>query len=228
MNQMALTPAKRYFFRFNTSEVNAARRDLTAIFPHLMEQTSAPAAIVYRADSGGDSEMDEFRAVAARSAAAARIPELGVTIGEAATSVLLRSTEPFQTSRVNDERFANLPEFLQFGIATLLIFPLRTTDSILGFLTLGRTSIEPFEPQTIQSALPLAQLATAVLERDALHAALRERKLVERAKGLIQRRRRLSEEDAYHFIRNQSRRARRPMAEVAEDIIAGAALRRTA
>jgi transcriptional regulator with GAF, ATPase, and Fis domain len=219
---------KRCFFRFNTSEVNVAKRELTAIFPPLMTQTRAHAALVYRADSGVDSEMEEFRAVAARSVTPARIPELGVTIGEAATSVLKRSTEPFQTSRVDDERFANLPEFLQFGITSLLILPLRTADSILGFLTLGRTSVEPFEPQAVQSALPLAHLTTAVLERDALHIALRERKLVERAKGLIQRRRRLSEEDAYHFIRNQSRRARRPMIEVAEDIISAAALRKTA
>jgi ANTAR domain len=228
MNQQPLTTAKRYFFRFNTGEVNAAKRDLAAILPQLMEQTRAHAAIVYRAESRGNSEADEFRAVAARSAATARIPELGVTVGDAASAVLRRSTQPFQTSRVNDERFTNLPEFLQFGIATLLIFPLRTADSLLGFLTLGRTSLEPFDPPAILSALPLAHLATAVLERDALRIALKERKLVERAKGLIQRHGRLSEEDAYLFLRNQSRRARRPMAEIAEDVIAGGALRRTA
>jgi transcriptional regulator with GAF, ATPase, and Fis domain len=228
MNQLPGTAAKRYFFRFNTGDIKAARRELAAILPPLMEQTHAHAAILYRADSRGDSGTDEFRAVAARSTANARIPELGVTIGEAPSSVLHRSTEPFQTSRVNDERFASLPDFLQFGIVTLLIFPLRTADSLLGFLTLGRTSHDPFDPLAVQCALPLAQLATAVFERDALRIALKERKLVERAKGLIQRRSRLSEEDAYLFLRNQSRRARRPMAEVAEDIIAGAGLRRTA
>jgi uroporphyrinogen-III synthase len=48
---------------------------------------------------------------------------------------------------------------------------------------------------------------------------LETRKLVERAKGILQQRHGLTEEDAYLRLRNQSRRLRKPMRELAEAII---------
>src|SRR5262249_5969465 len=48
---------------------------------------------------------------------------------------------------------------------------------------------------------------------------LEERKLVERAKGILQQKYNTSEEDAYFRLRNQSRRLRRPMRDLAEAII---------
>ena len=48
---------------------------------------------------------------------------------------------------------------------------------------------------------------------------LETRKLVERAKGILQHRYKLSEEEAYLRLRNESRRLRRPMKDLAEAII---------
>jgi uroporphyrinogen-III synthase len=48
---------------------------------------------------------------------------------------------------------------------------------------------------------------------------LETRKLVERAKGILQQRQSLTEEEAYLRLRNESRRLRRPMRELAEAII---------
>jgi AmiR/NasT family two-component response regulator len=43
--------------------------------------------------------------------------------------------------------------------------------------------------------------------------------LVERAKGILQQRHAITEEEAYLRLRNQSRRLRRPMKELAQAII---------
>ncbi len=48
---------------------------------------------------------------------------------------------------------------------------------------------------------------------------LETRKSVERAKGILQRRHNLTEEDAYLRLRNESRRLRRPMKDLAEAVI---------
>ena len=48
---------------------------------------------------------------------------------------------------------------------------------------------------------------------------LETRKLVERDKGILQHRYKLSEEEAYLRLRNESRRLRRPMKDLAEAII---------
>ncbi len=57
---------------------------------------------------------------------------------------------------------------------------------------------------------------------------LETRKLVERAKGILQQRHSLTEEEAYLRLRNESRRLRRPMKDLAEAIILAEDLSRKA
>jgi uroporphyrinogen-III synthase len=61
--------------------------------------------------------------------------------------------------------------------------------------------------------------AQALEEVATFKRQLEDRKLVERAKGIIQQKYSTTEEDAYFRLRNQSRRLRRPMRELAEAII---------
>ncbi len=56
-------------------------------------------------------------------------------------------------------------------------------------------------------------------ETQEMKRQLETRKLVERAKGILQQRHALSEEEAYLRLRNESRRLRRPMRDLAEAII---------
>ena len=57
---------------------------------------------------------------------------------------------------------------------------------------------------------------------------LETRKLVERAKGILRQRHSVTEEEAYLRLRNESRRLRRPMKELAEAIILAEDLSRKA
>jgi GAF domain-containing protein len=205
---------RRYFFRFNAADLCGANHDLRSVIDPLTALTGAEGAFVYRAGA----EADEFCVIAARTPSDPRIPAVGVTLSAEATALLRRV----------DERFSNLPEILEFGVRSLLIFPLRSADSVLGFLTLGRVVAQPFDAATIAAARPVARVIAAVLERDALQTALRERKLVERAKGVVQRARRVSEEEAYAFLRNRSRRTQRPLSEVADEVLRESLLRKTA
>jgi GAF domain-containing protein len=215
---------RRYFFRFNAADLCGANHDLRSVIDPLTALTGAEGAFVYRAGA----EADEFCVIAARTPSDPRIPAVGVTLSAEATALLRRGEEPLQTSAAVDERFSNLPEILEFGVRSLLIFPLRSADSVLGFLTLGRVVAQPFDAATIAAARPVARVIAAVLERDALQTALRERKLVERAKGVVQRARRVSEEEAYAFLRNRSRRTQRPLSEVADEVLRESLLRKTA
>ena len=56
-------------------------------------------------------------------------------------------------------------------------------------------------------------------EAQEMKRQLETRKVVERAKGILQQRYALTEEDAYLRLRNESRRLRRPMKDLAEAII---------
>ena len=54
---------------------------------------------------------------------------------------------------------------------------------------------------------------------DELKSTLRERKLIERAKGILMSRRHLSESEAFRLLQRQSQDRRIPMAKLAESII---------
>ena len=56
-------------------------------------------------------------------------------------------------------------------------------------------------------------------EKSALSDQLEARKLVERAKGILQREMKLSEEEAYRALQRQSQQMRKSMKEIAESVI---------
>ena len=68
------------------------------------------------------------------------------------------------------------------------------------------------------------QLQALRAEADAAKAQLHERKLVERAKGILMKTRKLSEEDAYRAMRRQAMDRKLKLSEVARQIIAVADL----
>ena len=70
------------------------------------------------------------------------------------------------------------------------------------------------------------ELARLESENTELSERLETRKLVERAKGILQRDLGISEEDAYLAIQRQSRHRRRPKRDVAEAILLADDLRR--
>jgi AmiR/NasT family two-component response regulator len=63
------------------------------------------------------------------------------------------------------------------------------------------------------------QNARLLEETQEMKRQLETRKVVERAKGILQMRHQLTEEQAYLRLRNESRRLRRPMRDLAEAII---------
>jgi GAF domain-containing protein len=71
----------------------------------------------------------------------------------------------------------------------------------------------------ISKSLLSEQNARLLEETQEMKRQLETRKLVERAKGILQHRQGLTEEEAYLRLRNESRRLRRPMRDLAEAII---------
>jgi response regulator NasT len=72
----------------------------------------------------------------------------------------------------------------------------------------------------IQTAVAQArEVHTLRKEVSALEITLRERKLIERAKGILMTRRGLSEPEAFRFLQRQSQDKRMPMAKLAESIV---------
>lgn len=141
-----------------------------------------------------------------------------------------------RTFSKDDPGFDSFPETTNSQIANLLAIPIRVESKMAGILTLCRKGPEPFGEGSVEvavkSAVALGEMER-VRELDALRARLRtarqenlllekrlaERKLMERAKGLLQIHHGWTEEDAYYHLRRTSRQQRTPMAVIAQRVI---------
>lgn len=208
----------RYYIRLDTSATEL-ESDFDLLLGTLNAQTRAGSATIYRFDEGGG----ELTAVALQSSARAAIRNAGISFTPDTSGWLFNLTEPSQGFATTDERFERFPECLQFGVETILVAPLRSAEKLLGVLTLGRVARQEFAPDEVGLARKTARLIGAVMERDDLRLRLRERKVIERAKGIIQQRNGLSEERAYLLLRRTSRRSGLPMFEIARQIIGAGA-----
>ena len=91
-------------------------------------------------------------------------------------------------------------------------------DGVIQYLLKPVTS--PALHAAIQTSLARARDLKAEREKvSELQLTLRDRKLIERAKGILMTRRHLSEPEAFRFLQRQSQDRRMPMAKLAESIV---------
>src|SRR5206468_11735819 len=85
--------------------------------------------------------------------------------------------------------------------------------------------VKPFREQDVVPAIALAmaryeELVAVRADADSLAQALADRKVIERAKGLLMEREKLSESDAFARLRKASQVSGRPLRVIAEAVIA--------
>jgi hypothetical protein len=204
----------RYYIRLDSATAET-ETDQALLLDVARLQTDSQAAVLYQVQP----EASTLVALTARSTVQARVKEVGVTLSPSASGWIESLTHPVQGSHAGEPNFERFPEVLQYQLKRLMVVPLRTKDDLLGLLTIGRFAETAFDPKAIEAAQRAGRLLTALFERDSLRQKLLERKLMERAKGILQERRAISEEEAYLLLRNNSRRRRLPMAELAREII---------
>jgi len=112
------------------------------------------------------------------------------------------------------------------GLRSLVAMPLIVKEEVIGVINCYTPSAHELTKEEIQLLSSIAHQAGLAIENTRLVAetlaaqkALETRKLVERAKGILQSEAKLTEEDAYKRIQQQSRRMRKPMKDIAEAII---------
>ena len=89
--------------------------------------------------------------------------------------------------------------------------------------------MKPVDPDDLAPAIAVARARfdewlDARRQRDMLELRLEERKIIERAKGLLMESRRLSERDAYRFLQKTSQDKNTPMVDLARKILLAAPL----
>jgi signal transduction protein with GAF and PtsI domain len=196
-----------------------------------VQVTDCDACLVYLMDR----ETNEIVLRASQVPHAAALGELRMKIGEGVTGWVAehKSVVALSEKASADPRFKKFPSLIEDTYEAFLSVPIVSSGQSIGVINVHHR--EPHAHSADEIALLVfigeqmggvvskslleEEKARLVEEKLAIQRQLEERKLVERAKGIIQQKYNTTEEEAYFRLRNQSRRLRRPMRELAEAII---------
>src|SRR5271170_2063757 len=127
-----------------------------------------------------------------------------------------------------DPRFQFFHELPEDSYEAFLSVPLLCRGRVVGAINLQHRNSHVYKPREIRLISAIGFLVGAEIElarmeevNSNLTDQLQTRKVVERAKGILQRELGLNEEQAYLALQQQSRQKRKAMREIAEAIILG-------
>ena len=163
------------------------------------------------------------------------VDRLKLHVGEGITGWVAEHSEPVAVSQnaSQDPRFRIFHELPEDTYQAFLSVPLMSRNRVVGVINLQHSRPHVHNQREIRlistagflvgAEIEMARLET---ENSNLSQQLETRKIVERAKGILQRDLALDEEQAYLALQRQSRQKRKSMREVAEAVVLTDELRR--
>jgi GAF domain-containing protein len=205
------------------SAENYLDRILQTISEMLAETMDSPVCSIMLVNE----DRRELVISAARCSSPDYLHKMPLKIEDSLIGRVVREGRPIVVPNVLTEKQYRYPELARkSGLCSLLSVPLMTREKVIGTINIYTRQEQQFALDEIDFVKAVAGQAAIAIENARLMSetlemkrALETRKLVERAKGILQHKHNLTEEEAYLRLRNESRRLRRPMRDLAEAII---------
>jgi uroporphyrinogen-III synthase len=179
-------------------------------------------------------EEDKLVLRASRNPHAAEIDQLKVSVGQGVTGWVAEHREPVSIPEraSEDPRFSAFRNLPEDTFEAMLCIPVLCAGRVVGVLNLQHkqpyfhTDLERRLLATI-GVLVGAEIERARLETENLQLTdrLESRKVIDRAKGILQRDLKISEDEAYRMMQKESRQRRKSMREVADAILLSESMR---
>ncbi len=156
------------------------------------------------------------------------VGRLKLRLGQGITGWVAEHREPVAVHQnaSQDSRFQFFNELPEDRYEAFLSVPIMSRGGLVGVINLQHRQPHVYNKRQIRLISTIGFLVGAEIEMARLESEntslarqLEARKLVERAKGILQRDLGLTEEQAYLALQRQSRQKRRSMKEVAEAIV---------
>jgi uroporphyrinogen-III synthase len=181
-------------------------------------------------------EGDELVLRASKNPHPEAIGHVKMRVGQGITGWVAEHRKPvIVTERAYaDPRFMLFNELPEDHFQAFLSVPLVSGGELVGVINLQNRMPQLYGNREINLVATIGFLVGAEVERARLESEkselsdrLERRKLVDRAKGILQRELKLTEEEAYRTIQRESQQRRKSMREIAESIILNEDLKRT-
>ncbi len=173
------------------------------------------------------NDKSELVIRATQSVSEAYTKKAPIKLGEGISGKVALENKPVAIFNVQDEKEYKYKELAKKeGISSLLCVPLSVKGKVIGAINLYTSEPHKFTKNEVHVLTAVANQAALVIENTELmvktkviQEELETRKLVERAKGIIMRDRKMAESEAYRLLQKYSMDNRKSMREVAEAII---------
>ena len=165
------------------------------------------------------------------------VDRLKLPMGRGITGWVAEHREPVVIRRnaSEDPRFQFFNELPEDQFQAFLSVPILCRGRVVGVINVQHRLAHIYKTRQIRLISTIGFLAGSVIELARLEGEnlqlaeeLESRKLVERAKGILQRDLKLTEEESYLTLQRESRQRRKPMKDVAEAILLADELHRPA
>ena len=180
-------------------------------------------------------EGDELVLRASKNAHSDVVDRLKLRLGQGITGWVAEHRQPVAvgTNASQDPRFQLFKDLPEDRFEAFLSVPVLCRGRVVGVINLQNRAPHEYTEREIRLISTIgflvgAEIEMARLESENLNLSekLETRKLVERAKGILQRELKITEEESYLTIQRQSRQRRKSMKEIAEAIVLGEDVRR--
>jgi uroporphyrinogen-III synthase len=181
-------------------------------------------------------EGDKLVLRASQNPHADLVDQVGLQIGHGVTGWVAEHREPVAIAAHASEdprfkAFLNIPED-QFE--AMLCTPILCASKVVGVINLQHRDSYQHTPNEVRLLSMISFLVGAEIERArletenaALSGRLETRKVVDRAKGILQRDLSVTEDEAYRRMQREGRQRRKSMREIAEAILLGDDLKKS-
>jgi signal transduction protein with GAF and PtsI domain len=174
-----------------------------------------------------DAQKNELVIKAAKASSEEYLRKPNLKIGNSLISRVVKEKAPLMVRDVTKQEGYQYPELAtREGIRSLLSVPMILKDHVLGVLNVYSADERTFSNEDLRLLSTVADQVALAFENTKLNVAIQEtqealqtRKLVDRAKSILQRQAHVTEEEAYKRLQQQSMKTRRSMREIAEAVI---------
>jgi uroporphyrinogen-III synthase len=180
-------------------------------------------------------EEDELVLRASKTPHPDVVDRLKMRVGQGITGWVAEHRQPVAVDKhaFEDPRFQTFNELPEDRYEAFLSVPVLSRSKLVGVINLQHRQPHSHARREIQLISMIGflvgaeiEMARLEVENSQLSERLETRKMLDRAKGILQRDLGITEEEAYLTIQRQSRQRRKTKKEIAEAIVLGDELRR--
>ena len=175
-----------------------------------------------------DSSKNEFILAASKKPHKSELGKITLKKGEGLTGWAAENKKPVIISEkaYSDKRFKTFPELPEDKYEAFLSMPIIDKSGSIGVINLQNKEKFVFKKEQIEILEAVVKIVSSafaqiVLQKKVgeLEIKLQERKLVEKAKGILMKKDNMTEQRAYALIRQEAMKKRKSLSEIAQAIL---------